>query len=90
MVFNTSTTSPMYLKVVDTFTSNNETLLVSSYVLPTSIKFLLLHSTRNEEGIKSFFEGVYKLYLKLQMNPFYEYDTTISSVEFKTRVSQLM
>lgn len=67
---------------------------------------MLLHTGKNEETIKSFFQDVYELYVKVNardvwlcgysclshsrqqfsMNPFYRYDTPITSAAFDTRV----
>ncbi|DAZ97215.1 TPA: hypothetical protein N0F65_003846 [Lagenidium giganteum] len=69
------TTPVMALKVVDKFND----LLVSAFVTATNIKFLLLHDTKNDDTIKAFFHEVHELYLKLLLNPFYEYDTPIKS-----------
>ncbi|GAB9465543.1 hypothetical protein Gpo141_00002949 [Globisporangium polare] len=79
------TTQPMALKVVDKFNDQ----LVSAFVTATNVKFLLLHETRNDDTIKAFFHEVHELYLKLLMNPFYEYDTPIKSEVFDARVKTL-
>ncbi|CCI48689.1 hypothetical protein ABG067_006214 [Albugo candida] len=81
----TWTTSAMALKVVDTFNDQ----YVSAFVTATNLKFLLLHDSRNDDAIKSFFLELYELYLKLLMNPFYEYDTKIASEIFDARVKTL-
>nr|CCA22607.1 trafficking protein particle complex subunit 2 putat [Albugo laibachii Nc14] len=81
----TWTTSAMALKVVDTFNDQ----YVSAFVTATNLKFLLLHDSRNDDAIKSFFTELYELYLKLLMNPFYEYDTKIASQVFDARVKTL-
>ncbi len=49
-------------------------------------KFLLLHESRNEDGIKSFFNEVYDLFVKVVMNPFYESNQKISLQSFDERV----
>lgn len=47
---------------------------------------MLLHTGKNEESVRNFFQDVYELYVKFSMNPFYQYDTPISSAAFDTRV----
>lgn len=58
----TWTTSAMALKVVDTFNDQ----YVSAFVTATNLKFLLLHDSRNDDAIKSFFLELYELYLKVR------------------------
>ncbi|EEY55507.1 trafficking protein particle complex subunit 2, putative [Phytophthora infestans T30-4] len=79
------TTPAMALKVVDRFNDQ----LVSAFVTASGVKFLLLHETRNDDTVKAFFHEVHELYVKLLMNPFYEYDTPISSEVFDARVKTL-
>lgn len=54
-------TSAMALKVVDQFSGQ----LVSAYMTASKVKFVLLHPSRNEDGIKSFFQHVHELYIKV-------------------------
>jgi len=75
-------TQNMYLKVVDKVNQQ----YVSTFLTAGNIKFVLLHPGRNEESIKNFFYDVHELYVKLSMNPFYHYDTPITSKEFDKRV----
>ncbi|KAJ0402722.1 hypothetical protein P43SY_007864 [Pythium insidiosum] len=79
------TSQAMALKVVDKFNDQ----FVSAFVTATNVKFLLLHETRNDDTIKAFFHEIHELYLKLLMNPFYEYDTPITSEIFDARVKTL-
>ncbi len=72
----------MYLKVIDKVNSQ----YVSAFLTAGNIKFLLLHSGKGEVEIKNFFHEVYDFYVKLSMNPFYKYDTPITSKEFDKRV----
>ncbi|KAK8958923.1 hypothetical protein KSP40_PGU017537 [Platanthera guangdongensis] len=57
------TTSAMFLKAMDRF---NE-LVVSVYVTAGHTRLMLLHDSRNEDAIKSFFQEVHELYIKVQL-----------------------
>ena len=59
---------------------------VSTFLTAGNVKFMLLHGGKSEDSIKNFFNDVYELYVKLLMNPFYAYDTPITSKAFDTRV----
>ncbi|CAG8533795.1 10934_t:CDS:2 [Paraglomus occultum] len=72
----------MYLKSIDKF---NE-WLISAYVTAGNIKLMLLHETKNEEGIRTFFNECHELYIKMLLNPFYEVNSPITSSAFDTRV----
>jgi len=78
-------TQSMYLKVVDRFND----LHVSAWVTAGHAKFLLLHDGGTEDGIKTFFQGVHELYLKVILNPFQEEKTPIASPHFDQRVRSL-
>jgi hypothetical protein len=40
-------------------------LLVAMLTLRADMKFILLHETKNDDGIRSFFHDVWELYLKV-------------------------
>jgi len=52
-----------FLKLVDKFND----LLVSVYVTAGHTRLMLLHDSRNEDGIKSFFQEVHELYIKVNL-----------------------
>ncbi|KII95774.1 hypothetical protein PLICRDRAFT_34718 [Plicaturopsis crispa FD-325 SS-3] len=72
----------MYLKSVDKF---NE-WTISAFITPGNMKFILLHESKNDDGIKSFFNDVWELYVKTMLNPFHTAHTPIRSTVFDTRV----
>ena len=77
------------LKVVDQFNDQ----FVSAFVTPTGMKFMLLHDnikdSRNEDGIRLFFQEVHELFIKIMLNPFYKYNTPITSTTFDTRIKSI-
>ncbi|KAL6651002.1 hypothetical protein ACP70R_009927 [Stipagrostis hirtigluma subsp. patula] len=68
------TTSAMFLKSVDRFND----LVVSVYV-----------TAGHEDGIKSFFQEVHELYIKIFLNPLYLPGSRITSSHFDTKVRAL-
>ncbi|KAJ6944238.1 trafficking protein particle complex subunit 2 isoform X2 [Populus alba x Populus x berolinensis] len=91
------TTSAMYLKAIDRFND----MVVSVYVTAGHIlclcdfvcysikRFMLLHDSRNDDGIKSFFQEVHELYIKILLNPLYLPGSRITSSHFDTKVRAL-
>lgn len=62
-------------------------IFLNHFVLDT--RFILLHKNqKSEEHIKQFFMDVNELYLKIEMNPFYQFNTPITSKVFRERVLQ--
>jgi hypothetical protein len=74
-----------YLKVVD----RHENQMVSAYVTHGGVRFLILHETRNEEGIRAFCSEVYELYVKVLLNPLYVPYSKIDNRDFDARVRAL-
>ncbi|PKA49056.1 hypothetical protein AXF42_Ash010740 [Apostasia shenzhenica] len=55
----------------------------------TSAILMLLHDSRNEDAIKSFFQEVHELYVKILLNPLYLPGSRITSSHFDTKVRAL-
>jgi trafficking protein particle complex subunit 2 len=53
------------------------------------IKFMLLHETRNDDGIRAFFNDVWECYVKTLLNPFYAVDKAIKSTVFENKVKAI-
>uniref|UniRef100_A0A1I8JMS3 PolyA_pol domain-containing protein n=1 Tax=Macrostomum lignano TaxID=282301 RepID=A0A1I8JMS3_9PLAT len=70
--------SSMYLKTVDKFND----LFVSAFVTPSRLRLLILHDTKNEDGIRHFFSEMFETYVKLALNPFYQPQSPIKSAAF--------
>ncbi|WVZ71453.1 hypothetical protein U9M48_020039 [Paspalum notatum var. saurae] len=92
------TTSAMFLKSVDRFNDlvvsvyfdqkfNN--IIVSLTASVPHARFMLLHDSRSEDGIKSFFQEVHELYIKIFLNPLYLPGSRITSSHFDTKVRAL-
>ncbi|XP_021911004.1 trafficking protein particle complex subunit 2, partial [Carica papaya] len=79
------TTSAMFLKAIDRF--NEFVLVVFVFIIHT--RLMLLHDSRNDDGIKSFFQEVHELYVKILLNPLYLPGSRITSSHFDTKVRAL-
>ena len=77
-------TNGPYLKLVDRFND----LYTYAWVTAGGCKFLLLHDARNEENVRSFFDEVHQLYLRVALNPFHTPRTPIENEMFDRRVRQ--
>lgn len=78
----TANTDSRYLKSIDKFND----WIISAYIAPSNTKFVILHDTKNDDGIKNFFHEVQELFVKTIMNPFYEPNSPITSATFDTRI----
>ena len=77
-------TNGPYLKLVDRFND----LYTYAWITAGGCKFLLLHDARNEENVRSFFDEVHQLYLRVALNPFHTPRTPIENEVFDRRVRQ--
>uniref|UniRef100_A0A1I8F8P3 Trafficking protein particle complex subunit n=1 Tax=Macrostomum lignano TaxID=282301 RepID=A0A1I8F8P3_9PLAT len=46
------------------------------------LRLLILHDTKNEDGIRHFFSEMFETYVKLALNPFYQPQSPIKSAAF--------
>lgn len=60
--------------------------MVSVFLTAGHVKFMLLHCGKADDAIRNFFTDVFELYVKLSMNPFYKFDTHITSKIFDKRI----
>lgn len=49
-------------------------------------RFLLLHDTRQEDGVKSFFTDLHEIFVKATLNPLYIDMSPITSATFHDKV----
>uniref|UniRef100_A0A0D9YUW6 Trafficking protein particle complex subunit n=3 Tax=Oryza TaxID=4527 RepID=A0A0D9YUW6_9ORYZ len=63
--------------------------VVQDLAWATNTIFMLLHDSRSEDGIKSFFQEVHELYIKIFLNPLYLPGSRITSSHFDTKVRAL-
>lgn len=62
---------------------------MSAWVTASGARFMLLHSQRNEDSVRSFFIDVYELYTRALLNPFLNDGEVISAPWFEAGVRQL-
>merc|ERR1712078_217190 len=79
------TTQSCYLKQVDRYYD----LTVSAYATSSLVKFLLLHDSKNDDGIRSFFHDIHEYYIKIMLNPLHTPTTKIKSKPFDEKVKLL-
>ncbi|CDF35916.1 unnamed protein product [Chondrus crispus] len=78
-------TRDMYLRVVDRYHDQS----ISAFVTPSNYRFLLLHDTGEEDGIKHFFTDLHDLFIKATLNPLYVESEPIRSTSFHDKVMLL-
>ncbi|CAD6892594.1 unnamed protein product [Tilletia controversa] len=78
------TNGAMYLKAIDRI---NE-WTTSVFLLPTNVKFLILHEHKHDDGIRNFFLDVWENYIKISINPFHDINAPIRNTSFENRIRQ--
>ncbi|BFZ64392.1 TRAPP subunit [Saitoella coloradoensis] len=76
------TSSSCYMKNIDRFNNSN----ISVFLTAGNIKIMLLHESKQDDAIRTFFQEVYDLYVKCLLNPFYTVDAPITSPAFEVKV----
>lgn len=56
------------------------------YISNTDYRFLLLHDSRHEDGVKPFFNDLHELFVKATLNPLYVDNEPITSTAFHDKV----
>ena len=64
---------------------------VNAYVTTSRVRLLLLHEggAKADDSVKAFFQDVHELFIKVQLNPFFERWSRISAPRFDERVRSL-
>jgi len=60
--------------------------IMSVFLTAGHVKLMLLHCGKSDDTIRNFFTEIHELYVRLSMNPFYQFDSTIGSKDFDSRV----
>lgn len=76
----------LYLKSVDKFYG----YIISAFVTPGNVRFLLLHDARSDESIRQFFVDLWDIYVKTILSPFYKEGDPLSNPNFDSRVRQIV
>ncbi|MES1920414.1 Trafficking protein particle complex subunit 2 [Bonamia ostreae] len=81
-----TSTDEMDLKEIDTFDKN----AISCFVTASNHRFMLMYNKNRltERKISAFFDQIYAAFVKMQMDPFYNYDDQINSTEFLESVKK--
>ena len=72
------TTQSCYLKAVDRYYD----LSVSAYATSSLAKFLLLHDSKNDDGIRSFFHDIHEYYIKVRAHKRCSFNTPLTLLSF--------
>ena len=70
------TTQSCYLKQVDRYYD----LTVSAYATSSLVKFLLLHDSKNDDGIRNFFHDIHEYYIKVS-DPSFSFCLCVPSLQ---------
>lgn len=79
------TNNATFLRAIDRF--NN--YVISAYMTPGGMRFLLLHDGHKEDNIRTFFAECHELYTKNMMNPFAQFNEPIVSRSFDNHVKSI-
>lgn len=79
-------TPMLYLKSVDKFYG----YIISAFVTPGNVRFLLLHDSKSDESIRQFFLDLWDIYVKTILSPFYKEGDPLSNPHFDSKVKQIV